>query len=165
MIAHRTTLRPKKSLARNCATARLISTVTATTTTTQITVLANTVVSEEWFRQFLKFVVPASPRRRPVIEYLLNAALTSCTAGQTTTPAISSSAGPSHSSATQIEVPPCRVRRRRPGVDPPGDAGPTDDSDPTDDSADAVAATGIRPGSATASAESSVGSESSVGPA
>ena len=38
------------------------------TTTTQITVLANTVVSELWLRTFLKFVVPASPRRRPVME-------------------------------------------------------------------------------------------------
>src|SRR5665647_1232570 len=70
------------------------------------TVLANTVVRELWFRTFSKFVVPASPSRRPVIEYLLNAALTSCTAGKTTTPKMSSSAGPSHSSATQIEVPP-----------------------------------------------------------
>src|SRR4029078_8786866 len=151
MIAQRTTLRPKKSLARNWATARLTSTVSATTTTTQTTVLVSTVASEPWFRTLLKFAVPASPRRRPVIEYRLNAARTSWTAGKTTTPTISSSAGPSHSRAAHTEVSRLEVRRR--GVDsldtpPPATAGGTD---APGGAVDAAAATGIRPGSATAS--------------
>src|SRR4029079_6525297 len=99
-------------------------------------------------RTLLKFAVPASPRRRPVIEYRLNAARTSWTAGKTTTPTISSRAGPSHSRAAHTEVSRLVVRRR--GVDsldttPPATAGGTDAPGGT---VDAAAATGIRPGSA-----------------
>src|SRR6185436_8994999 len=107
-------------------------------------------------RTLLKFAVPASPRRRPVIEYRLNAARTSWMAGKNTTPMISSSAGPSHSSAAHTEVSPLLPRRRR-GVDIFDTAEPAaaEDTDAPGGVADAAAAAGIRPGSATASTRGS----------
>ena len=48
MIAHRTTLRPQKSLVRNCATPRLMTIVIATTATTQMMVFTSTVPSIGW---------------------------------------------------------------------------------------------------------------------
>src|SRR6185436_1226335 len=111
-------------------------------------------------RTLLKFAVPASPRRRPVIEYRLNAARTSWMAGKTTTPMISSSAGPNHSRATHSGVAPLLVRRRRQEEEgPPDESADSEDARPTvgalDGAAETVAAAGIRPGSATASARGS----------
>jgi hypothetical protein len=81
ITAQRTSRRPAKSLDRNCASPRLISTVTVTTATTQTAVFASTVGSAGWVSTCRKLSVPAGPRRSPVIEYRLNAARTSATAG------------------------------------------------------------------------------------
>ena len=49
MIAQRTSLRPQKSLLRNCATPRLMTMVRATTATTHTMVFITTVPSIGWF--------------------------------------------------------------------------------------------------------------------